>query len=115
MATVALVFSPPSLELQNGTAAAVVVVQTRTLGPLTRAVLAGKVAAVTVHGVPTALVKMEPTAQVAAVAAVTVKVKAAMAEVALSSFPMFSQLQPLQLQQPPPRLLALQQQRLLLL
>jgi hypothetical protein len=64
-------------------------------------VLAAKVAAVTDHGVPTALVKMEPTAQAAAVAAATVRVKAVMAEVALSSSRMFSQrpLQPRQSQQ----------------
>ena len=80
-ATAALVSSHQSPEPQSGTAVAAAVVRTRTPGHLTRAVLAAKAAAVMVHGAPTALVKMEPTALVAVAVAVTVRVKAAMAAV----------------------------------
>jgi hypothetical protein len=120
---VATAFSHQSQALLNGTEVAAVAARTRTLGHLTRAVLVAKAAAVMVLGVLTALVKMEPTAQVAAVAAVTVRAKAVMAEVALSSSRMFSLLLPqlrqqpsLQLRQPPLllRLLVLRRQRLLL-
>ena len=125
---VASAFSHQSLAMLNGTAVAVAVARTRTPGQLTRAVLAAKAAVVTVHGVPTALVKMEPTARVAAVVAATVRAKAVTGEVALSSSRMFSlllpqlrQQPPLQLrqqlplrQQPPLRLLALRRQQLLL-
>jgi hypothetical protein len=125
---VASAFSHQSLAVPNGTAVAAVAARTQTPGHLARAVLAAKVAAVMVHGVPTALVKMEPTARVAAVVVATVRAKAVMAEVALSLSRMFSlllqqlrQQPPLQLrhqpslrQQPPLRLLALRRQRLLL-
>jgi hypothetical protein len=112
---VASAFSHQSLAVLNGTAVAAVAARTRTPGHLTRAVLVAKAVAVMVLGVPTALVKMEPMAQVAAVVAAIVRAKAVMAEVALSSFRMFSLLLPqlrqqpsLQLRQPPPlRLLVL--------
>jgi hypothetical protein len=112
--TAALVFNHQSPEPQSGTAVAAVAVLTRTPAPLTRVVLAAKVAAVTDHGVPTALVKMELTAQAVAVAAATVRVKAVMAEVALSSSRMFNQ-QPLRLLQSRQRRYVRQPQRLLLL
>jgi hypothetical protein len=99
--TAALEFSRRSLAPPNGTAVAAAAERTPMLGHPALALLEAKAAVATVLCVQTAMAKVARMEQVAAPVVVTAKVKAVMAEVALSSSRMFSQrpLQPRQSQQ----------------